>query len=141
MVADTELITEEMVISNIIHLEGIMEKLIIKDLLRKMGQSVLIWMEVKKMIKDRKKLKQMIENVLAQEKKYEIINGRMCFGTLLGGYIRLDTIGGDYNCIVIEFAENKRDARNNRFEDGDLLYVDEMTVDEMTETIKKQIEE
>lgn len=106
-----------------------------------MGQNVLIWMEVKKMIKDRKKLKQMIENVLAQEKKYEIINGRMCFGTLLGGYIRLDTIGGDHNCIVIEFAENKRDARNNRFEDGDLLYVDEMTVDEMIDTIKKQIEE
>ena len=53
-------------------------------------------------------IKRIIERELVKENRYEIIKGEMCFKTSTNGYIRLDTIGGDYNCIVIEFAENKR---------------------------------
>ena len=73
-------------------------------------------------IRDRKEIKQIIERELVKGNQHEIIKGEMCFKTSTDGYIRLDTIGGDYNCIVIEFAENKKEAMNNRFEDGVMLY-------------------
>ena len=53
----------------------------------------------------------------------------------------MDTIGGDYNCIVIEFAENKKEAMNNRFEDGDLLSIADLGIKEMTDIVAKQIKE
>ncbi len=92
-------------------------------------------------IRDRKEIKQIIERELAKENRYEIIKGEMCFKTSTNGYIRLDTIGGDYNCIVIEFAENKKEAMNNRFEDGDLLCIADLGIKEMTDIIVKQIKE
>lgn len=63
--------------------------------------------------------KENIESELKSSEKYEIINGRVCFLTKTNGYLRLDTISGKKDCIVIEFAENKEEALNNRFEDGD----------------------
>lgn len=60
-----------------------------------------------------------IESELKRSEKYEIINGRVCFVTRTNGYLRLDTISGKKDCIVIEFAEDKEEALNNRFEDGD----------------------
>lgn len=97
-------------------------------------------MEVKNMI-DRKILKSNIERRLQETEKSEDIGGRVCFKVASGGYLRLDTIGDDYNCLVIEFAENKRDAKNNVFEDGDLLYAEEMSEDEMVEKVKKELRE
>ena len=97
-------------------------------------------MEVINMI-DRKRIKTSLENRLKEEMKNVEINGRICFATSSGGYIRLDTIGDEHNCIVIEYADDKRDANNNVFEDGDLLYINEMTEEEMLEIIKREIEE
>lgn len=98
------------------------------------------WMEVLKMI-SRKKRKENIENRLRETKQYILIEGKMCFIAKDGGFIRLDTIGDDQNCIVIEYAENEKDARNNVFEDGDLLYMNELSEDEMVKEVIKQIEE
>ena len=92
-------------------------------------------------IRDLREIKQIIERELAKENRYEIIKGEMCFKTSTDGYIRLDTIGGDYNCIVIEFAENKKEATNNRFEDGDLLCIANLGIKEMTDIVAKQIKE
>ena len=97
--------------------------------------------ETMREIRDRREIKRIIERELVKENRYEIIKGEMCFKTSTNGYIRLDTIGGDYNCIVIEFAENKKEAMNNRFEDGDLLYIADLGIKEMTDIVAKQIKE
>lgn len=92
-------------------------------------------------IRDRKEIKQIIERELVKGNQHEIIKGEMCFKTSTDGYIRLDTIGGDYNCIVIEFAENKKEVMNNRFEDGDMLCIADLGIKEMTDIVAKQIKE
>ncbi len=88
---------------------------------------------------DRKKIKEFLEEKLKKEFGSADVNGFTCFVTSSNGYIKLDTIGGEDNCIVIEFAENAKEAHKNRFEDGDLLYIDDMAIDEMYEEIKKEI--
>ena len=91
------------------------------------------------MIKDRKRIRQTIEEKIMKDNQYELLNGKTCFKTMSDGYVRLDTIGDDYNCIVIEFAENKREAKNNRFEDGDLLDVGEFSLEEIEKIVRQQI--
>lgn len=67
-----------------------------------------------------KAIKQNIEDFLKNEASFEIINSRACFNSLGGGFLRLDTMGGGTDgYVVLEFAENKRDAKNNRFWDCD----------------------
>lgn len=93
------------------------------------------------MIKDRKSVKKIIESELIKKNEYEVIDGRVCFKTSSGGYIRLDTIGDNFNCVVIEFAETRKEAENNRFEDGDLLGVDAFSDDDMLKMVEQQIGE
>ena len=93
------------------------------------------------MIKDRKSVKKIIESELIKKNEYEVIDGRACFKTSSGGYIRLDTIGDNFNCVVIEFAETRKEAENNRFEDGDLLGVDTFSDDDMLKMVEQQIGE
>lgn len=93
------------------------------------------------MIKDRKKIRQTIEEKIMRDTPYETFNGKLCFKTSSDGYVRLDTIGDDYNCIVIEFAENKSEAKNNRFEDGDLFDVDEFSLEEIEKIVRQQIKD
>jgi hypothetical protein len=90
---------------------------------------------------DAKEIKEKLENRLKAEIKSEVIAERVCFKTLDGGYLRLDTIGADYNCVVIEYARDRRDAKNNVFEDGDLLFSEEMSEEEMIALIKEEINE
>lgn len=92
-----------------------------------------------RMIKDRKKIRQTIEEKIMKDNPYELLNGKTCFKTSSNGYVRLDTIGDDYNCVVIEFAENKSEAKNNRFEDGDLFDVDEFSIEEIEKIVRQQI--
>ena len=91
------------------------------------------------MIKDRKKIRKIIEEKIKEDNPYEIIDEKACFKTSSGGYVRLDTIGDDYDCIVIEFAENKNEAKNNRFEDGDLLDVSTTAIEEIEKIVRLQI--
>ena len=75
--------------------------------------------EMKSSTSKAKAIKQNIEDYLKNEAPYEIINSRACFNSLGGGFLRLDTMGGADGYVVLEFAENKRDAKNNRFWDCD----------------------
>lgn len=93
------------------------------------------------MIKDRKIIRQTIEEKIMRDTPYETYNGKICFKTSSNGYVRLDTIGDDYNCIVIEYAENKSEAKNNRFEDGDLFDVDEFLLEEIEKIVRQQIKD
>lgn len=42
--------------------------------------------------------------------------------------------------IVVEFAENTDEAKINRFEDGKVFYVNEMTEEEMLQAVIEEIE-
>lgn len=84
-------------------------------------------------------IKKQIENKIAEKKRPTRIGNRICFATLSGGFLRLDEIYGD--CIVIEFAENIKEARNNRFEDGDIFSVKEYGEENLCKIIEQAIEE
>lgn len=83
-------------------------------------------------------MKNKIEKRIAEEKNPTIVENRVCFKTVSGGFLRLDEIFGD--SIVIEFAENMREAKNNRFEDGDIFLLKEYSEDELVNIITEAIE-
>lgn len=83
-------------------------------------------------------MKNKIEKRIAEEKKPTLVENRVCFKTVSGGFLRLDGIFGD--SIVIEFAENMREAKNNRFEDGDIFLLKEYSEDELVNIITEAIE-
>lgn len=83
-------------------------------------------------------MKNKIEKRIAEEKKPTLVENRVCFETVSGGFLRLDGIFGD--SIVIEFAENMREAKNNRFEDGDIFSLKEYSEDELVNIITEAIE-
>ena len=83
-------------------------------------------------------MKNKIEKRIAEEKKPTLVENRVCFKTVSGGCLRLDDIFGD--SIVIEFAENMREAKNNRFEDGDIFLLKEYSEDELVNIITEAIE-
>ena len=93
------------------------------------------------MTRDRKEIKTSIEEKLRWEYPCFVLDGRPTFRTSSGGYIRLDTLGGADNGIIIEWAENLEEAKNNRFEDDDLFPVDAFSDDEITDGIKRAIAE
>lgn len=76
------------------------------------------------------------------KKKYEslTVNDRECFRLPNKEVIHVDSMGGEYDAIVIEYAENIQAARKNLFEDGDLFYMDEMSEKEMLQAIMEEIE-
>lgn len=83
-------------------------------------------------------MKNKIEKRIAEEKKPTLVENRVCFKTVSGGFLRLDEIFGD--SMVIEFAENMREAKNNRFEDGDIFLLKEYSEDELVNIITEAIE-
>ena len=84
-------------------------------------------------------IKKQIEKKIAEKKQPTVIGDRTCFETLSGGFLRLDEIYGD--SIVIEFAENIKEARNNRFEDGDIFPAEEYDEENLCKIIEQAIEE
>ncbi len=83
-------------------------------------------------------MKDEIEKKIAEKDRPAVIENRVCFETASGGFLRLDAIFGD--SIVIEFAENLKEARNNRFEDGDIFSLEEYNEDELVDIVKRAIE-
>lgn len=79
-----------------------------------------------------------IKKRIAEKKNPALIEDRTCFETASGGFLRLDVIFGD--SIVIEFAENLKEAKNNRFEDGDIFSLEEYNEDELVDIIEQAIE-
>ena len=85
------------------------------------------------------KIKTEIENKIAEQKQPIVIGDCICFKTMSSGFLRLDIIYGD--SIVIKFAEDIKEARNNRFEDGDIFSTEEYDEGELYEIIVRAIEE
>lgn len=83
-------------------------------------------------------IKDKIEKKISPKKNSIFLKKRECFKTISGGFLRLDTIFGD--SIVIEFAENMKEAENNRFEDGDIFSLKEYNEDELTDIVEHAIE-
>ena len=66
------------------------------------------------------------------------IKGRACFRTADGRIIGLDFMG-PYGALVIEYAENETEAKLNRFEDGDLFFLEGMDEETMFRAMLKEI--
>lgn len=47
----------------------------------------------------------------------------------------------DYQAIVVEYADSPAEASVNRFEDGDLFFLDELPAEEMLAAILAEIED
>ncbi|MBE6070087.1 MAG: hypothetical protein E7211_20715 [Clostridium lundense] len=63
-----------------------------------------------------------------------------CFLNKNGTIFHLDSMGNEFDCLVIEYADSLQEAMLYRFEDGDLYYMDDMTEDEMFDAMVKEIE-
>ena len=86
--------------------------------------------------------KEILNEKLSQEYESIMIGGTQCFLIRDGMVCRIDSIGGEYDAFVIEYAENLELAQKNIFgEDGDLFFMDEFDEEEMLEAMKKEIEE
>lgn len=85
--------------------------------------------------------KEILNSRLAQQLESIVIDDSICFFASNGAVCRLDSIGNEYNALVIEYADNLEMAKKGIFgEDGDLFYMDEMSEDEMLEAMIKEIE-
>ena len=67
------------------------------------------------------------------------VNGQSCFYTATGGVVVVDSLPS-YNALVLGHAYNLAEAEQNRFEDGDLFYLDEMDEDAMLAAMILEIE-
>ena len=92
------------------------------------------WME------ERNRIFSSIKTKLSGQYEQEDINGNICFKNKNGMYFRLFEFPGE-NALCIEYAENKKDAASNMFEDGDRYYIDELNEYQMYEAMIKEIEE
>ena len=65
---------------------------------------------------------------------------RQCFLRPDGVLFALDYLG-PYGALVIEYAENVEEAKLNRFEDGDLFYLEDMDEGTMLRAMLREIEQ
>ena len=54
---------------------------------------------------------------------------------------RLDTIGAEFNGIVVEYAYNEKQVANNCFEDGDCFNVDDLSEEQIYNAVISEIED
>ena len=66
---------------------------------------------------------------------------RLLFTTKGSVYFKLDTISDPLNGVVVEYAENIKQASYNFFGDGDCFGVEEMTEEEIYEAVIREIQE
>lgn len=86
--------------------------------------------------------KEALNSRLARRFENIEIEGESCFLASNGAVFHLDSMGGKYNALVIEYADNLEMAKKGVFgEDGDLFYMDELSEDEMFEAMIKEIED
>lgn len=88
----------------------------------------------------RRNRKERIDARLSERYEGVEINGERCFLRSAGGVFHIDTIGGEQNGLVIEFAKSRQEAEHCFPDDGRLYLMDEMTEDEMFEAMVKEIE-
>ena len=71
-----------------------------------------------------------------------IINDKMCFLLPSGSVVHLVCFPEDgWRCILAEFADSIEEAEKNLFEDGDLLFINDFTEEELYQSLLKEIEE
>lgn len=78
------------------------------------------------------------EEMLSERYESVTIGARRCF-QLDGGKIIAVGYMGAYNALVIEYAESADEAKMNRFEDGDLFFLDEMDEETMLSNMLQEI--
>lgn len=76
---------------------------------------------------------------LREHYSMQTVGKRECFRTAKGVYFKPFALF-TWNALAIEYAENKTEAEEGRFEDGDLFYLDEMAEDEIFSAMLKEIE-
>lgn len=94
-------------------------------------------MEMRSRIEDRIAT---LNDRLAKEYQKRTVRDRECFIHKNGFLFALDYLL-PYGAIVIEYAENESEAKLNRFEDGDLFYLEEMDEDAMFQAMLREIEQ
>lgn len=98
-------------------------------------------MQMEQLKESRIERKKVINQHLRESYKSEMINGTECFFLPTGTVIHLESMGDEFNAIVVGYAENRKAAKKNIFEDGDLFYMDELDEEEMLKAIIGEIEE
>lgn len=69
-----------------------------------------------------------------------IIKERTCFACHNGMLFALDYIP-PYGALVLEYADNVEEAKMNRFEDGDLFFLEEMDEETMFQSMIQEIKQ
>ncbi len=73
-------------------------------------------------------------------KRYELVQDSGIRFLTEDGKVFFLTAIRDYNAVVVEYAESHEEAALNRFEDGDLFFVDDLSEEEMLAAIINEIE-
>ena len=84
------------------------------------------------------KRKTMIQKLLSERYEEIMINEKRCFLLSNGMVISVDTIGEDH--LVVEYADNVKEACLFRFEDGDSFWIGESDIDMMIQKVFREIE-
>ena len=133
MVEDIELVMMEINIYNITHQKiAIIKMNIIKYQVGRMEQSVMRFMT------DIEKYKNYMDDCLRKTNRCVNINEKNCFILSNNVVIHIDMIKG-MRALVVEYADNIDEAKINRFEDGDLFYIDEYDEGNMLKSILNEI--
>lgn len=92
----------------------------------------------------KKKIDERISKLeLRMKERYEIafdVLGKNCFKASDYEFFILTRMFWA-NAVVIEHADSEEEARKNRFEDGDLFYMDELEEDAMFNAMIREIED
>lgn len=87
---------------------------------------------------DIEKYKNYIDDCLRKTNRSVNINGKKCFVLSTNVVIHIDMIK-NIGALVVEYADNIDEAKINRFEDGDLFYIDEYDEGNMLKSILNEI--
>lgn len=68
------------------------------------------------------------------------IDGQRCYLYGDNHYFMITPFHFEYDSIIVEHAHSLEEAKKDLFEDGDRLYLDEMTDDEIFDAIVREIE-
>lgn len=88
----------------------------------------------------------LMERTKALEGRFEmafdkrVIQKRTCFVRPDGMLFALDSLI-PFGALVLEYADNVEEAEKNRFEDGDLFYLEDMDEETMFQCMIREIEQ
>lgn len=82
-----------------------------------------------------------LEGKLSELYQCELIGEIKWFVRAGGTVFHIESLGEEYNALVLEYADTMDAARKNTVgEDGDLFYMDELDESEMLEAMIREIE-